>query len=288
MTRPSELTRLIRTVSMAQEVLEPEALKAVCDFVRSKQTTAGTFVNRNSKPDWYYSFFGYILAKALGLTPELNKLQHVVLSGHRPEINQPVDQAALIILHHAFKPRLVYKIITSIKLIGMVFSRKHNTGKIYQTFIYLLAINHLWGWNRCIYQLMGHLTRTYRLDENTPTPQLAAALMIKQQAGFPTSELCRLLLKNQHPEGGFVMFQSHRTADMLSTAVATYALNQARSDNTTYAAGCFDFISSRFDRGAFLSGDGDPTRDLEYTFYGLLALGVLVQPLYSPDKSTVR
>ncbi|MFA5330143.1 MAG: hypothetical protein WC384_20280 [Prolixibacteraceae bacterium] len=35
-------------------------------------------------------------------------------------------------------------------------------------------------------------------------------------------------------------------------------------------------IPENYANGAFLSGDGDLTEDLEYTFYGLLALGVLV------------
>ena len=34
-------------------------------------------------------------------------------------------------------------------------------------------------------------------------------------------------------------------------------------------------FQQNFSNGAFLSGDGDTTTDAEYTFYGLLALGVL-------------
>ena len=62
---------------------------------------------------------------------------------------------------------------------------------------------------------------------------------------------------------------------MLSTAVALFALNYAESDLRLLKPACLDFIQQNFADGAFLSGDGDQTADLEYTFYGLLALGVL-------------
>ncbi|NCB08501.1 MAG: hypothetical protein EOM73_10090 [Bacteroidia bacterium] len=38
---------------------------------------------------------------------------------------------------------------------------------------------------------------------------------------------------------------------------------------------CLNLVQQNYDTGAFLSGDGDLSRDLEYTFYGLLTLGTL-------------
>jgi hypothetical protein len=75
--------------------------------------------------------------------------------------------------------------------------------------------------------------------------------------------------------GGFKAFAHLDQADMLSTAVALFALNFAGSDLRLLKPGCLDFIQQNYAEGAFLSGDGDPTTDVEYTFYGLLALGVL-------------
>ena len=40
--------------------------------------------------------------------------------------------------------------------------------------------------------------------------------------------------------------------------------------------GCLEFVGANYSDGSFLSGDGDLTKDLEYTFYGLLALGALI------------
>jgi hypothetical protein len=75
--------------------------------------------------------------------------------------------------------------------------------------------------------------------------------------------------------GGFKAFAHLNNADMLSTAVALFALNFAGSDLRLLKPACLDFIQQNYAEGAFLSGDGDTTIDVEYTFYGLLALGVL-------------
>jgi hypothetical protein len=74
---------------------------------------------------------------------------------------------------------------------------------------------------------------------------------------------------------GFRVFKQIRNCDMLSTAVALYVLKETGYDLRLTAPGALSFIESNYESGAFLSGDGDPTRDLEYTFYGLIALGSL-------------
>lgn len=74
---------------------------------------------------------------------------------------------------------------------------------------------------------------------------------------------------------GFKVYRQNNTADLLSTAVALYALRVSGYDLRLIAPACLKFVQDNYCDGAFLSGDGDQTRDLEYTFYGLLALGTL-------------
>jgi hypothetical protein len=64
---------------------------------------------------------------------------------------------------------------------------------------------------------------------------------------------------------------------MLSTGVALFVLKETGYDLRMIKPGCLDFIQENYSAGAFLSGDGDVTKDLEYTFYGLLALGSLLK-----------
>ena len=75
---------------------------------------------------------------------------------------------------------------------------------------------------------------------------------------------------------GFKAFPQVGTADLLSTAAALFALKEAGADLRIIAPSCLHFIQENYSSGAFLAGNGDEIRDLEYTFYGLLALGTLV------------
>jgi len=91
------------------------------------------------------------------------------------------------------------------------------------------------------------------------------------------SKETELLMSFACESGGFKAFAHLDQADMLSTAVALFALKFTGSDLRLLKPACLDFIQSNYFDGAFLSGDGDPTADVEYTFYGLLALGVLAK-----------
>jgi hypothetical protein len=118
------------------------------------------------------------------------------------------------------------------------------------------------------------LTRT-TIDQHSPCSEVAARVFLQQMMNQNGSEDQELLKSFVCKTGGFKAFAHLNNADMLSTAVALFALNYAGCDLRLLKPVCLDFIEQNFSDGAFLSGDGDPTADVEYTFYGLLALGVL-------------
>lgn len=66
-----------------------------------------------------------------------------------------------------------------------------------------------------------------------------------------------------------------KAADLLSTAVALYSLYFAGADLRKIRPACLDYIDSLFHNGGFSANSIDPDTDIEYTFYGLLALGAL-------------
>jgi hypothetical protein len=74
---------------------------------------------------------------------------------------------------------------------------------------------------------------------------------------------------------GFKAFKEVESTDLLSTAVALFALEKAGAGLKTIAPDVLGLVQNNYSEGAFLSGNGDETRDLEYTFYGLLILGTL-------------
>jgi hypothetical protein len=118
------------------------------------------------------------------------------------------------------------------------------------------------------------LTRT-TIDQHSPCSEVAAKVFLQKMMNQDVSKDEELLKSFACETGGFKAFAHLNNADMLSTAVALFALNYAGCDLRLLKPICLDFTEQNFSYGAFLSGDGDRTADVEYTFYGLLALGVL-------------
>jgi hypothetical protein len=118
------------------------------------------------------------------------------------------------------------------------------------------------------------LTQT-AVDQNSPCSEVAAEVFFVKMLNYDGTEEQKLLASFALKSGGFRAFAHLSTADMLSTAVALFSLSYAKYDLRLIMPECLDFIQQNYAEGAFLSGDGDLTPDVEYTFYGLLALGVL-------------
>jgi hypothetical protein len=157
--------------------------------------------------------------------------------------------------------------------------QKSSVDKVYLVFLSLLILNHLWGWASCIARQIGYLTNKFVGGSQSPTSHLSALLLIRSKAGLTVDDMQKQLLANACVDGGFSAFGEYGKPDMLSTAVAGYALAQAGTNIRLQSSETLHFIAEHFDDGAFLAGDGDPVRDLEYTFYGLLALSSFASQL---------
>jgi prenyltransferase beta subunit len=86
----------------------------------------------------------------------------------------------------------------------------------------------------------------------------------------------RWLLAQQHPLGGFRASPLAPLPDLLSTATALHVLAGIGMELGPLREPCLDFIDSLWsNRGSFHGHWADEQLDVEYTFYGLLALGHL-------------
>jgi hypothetical protein len=121
----------------------------------------------------------------------------------------------------------------------------------------------------------GKMLSRVEVNEHSPCSEIAAKVFLLKMLGKDDSDEQQLLMSFASETGGFRAFQHLEQADMLSTAVALFALQFSGCDLRLVKPASLDFIQQNYFNGAFLSGDGDPTTDLEYTFYGLLALGTL-------------
>ncbi len=110
------------------------------------------------------------------------------------------------------------------------------------------------------------------------TNATAGAVTLIRYLGFPVNELVGdWLLAQSHPQGGFLAVPGAPMPDLLSTATTLHAL--AAMDRRLPSGiheRCLDFLDSLWDaRGGFHGHWTDDHLDAEYTFYGLLALGHL-------------
>lgn len=108
-------------------------------------------------------------------------------------------------------------------------------------------------------------------------PAVAAAVTLCRHLRRAVPESTRRwLLGCYDVQGGFCAFPGAPMPDLLSTAVALHALEGGRQDFSAMRESCLDFIDTLWtNEGGFHGNWADDVLDVEYTYYGLLALGHL-------------
>lgn len=86
-------------------------------------------------------------------------------------------------------------------------------------------------------------------------------------------ESIQWLIDRHNPEGGFHAAPLLPFPDLLSTATALHALKTVNCSLDDIREPCINFINSVWREYGFCGMTVDDTVDGEYTFYGLLALG---------------
>lgn len=253
-------------------LLDETTRNEIREFVASRQSQNGAFTNRAGHPDIYYTLFGVWLSEALGLTSQMNQLK-IFTEKVNPDKKKVVEWFALLLIKvvadNDFKKPAFFS------LVKMIFKGGKDINPAYQVFLFLLSFDALFGKNRILNFLFGVVLNFYRLPEDTPCSISAAVLVAKFLVGKNVENETQNQLAYFETGKGFKVFKDLENADLLSTAVALFALKKASADLRIVAPDCLNLIQQNYDSGAFLSGDGDSSRDLEYTFYGLLALGTL-------------
>lgn len=110
------------------------------------------------------------------------------------------------------------------------------------------------------------------------TNATAGAVTLIRHLGFPVNDrVGDWLLERVHAQGGFLAVPGAPMPDLLSTATSLHALAaMERRLNSVVHERCLDFLDTLWDaKGGFHGHWADDHLDAEYTYYGLLALGHL-------------
>jgi Prenyltransferase and squalene oxidase repeat len=294
------VTILLNLTAVGYDALRDDAREEVRAFVANSQLDDGFFPGRDGRPDYYYSLFGVFLCAALGMRAELSLLASRLRSRKLRRNLSPVDRAARaltrrIVLREVGQsvPRslglardfvLFFSTMASMVTLAVAGSARsaRRKGSAYAVFIRLLNLAPVSGFTKRPMRSLVNRAGDSVLARTEQITHLAAMAVAKTSLGLDASREASAILSFAVTGGGFSAFRNSRGADLLSTACALCALSAAGAVTgkvavgTEFARECADYISACYDQGAFVSGDGDPARDLEYTFYGLLGLGSIV------------
>lgn len=266
-------------------LLDDEGKREVFQFLESQQNRDGGFMDRGQRSDLYYSLFGMLLLKVSLLNPPkgdlmdnsdmLSQFRKFVGGQSISKIPGFIEQCCLALLQKDLKIGWVPKIKTLLKLSRLFWMERHSINLSYRSFVLFLTLDAVLPFRGLLKRFSGKMLSRIEVNEHSPCSEIAAKVFLLKMLGKDGSDEQRLLSSFASESGGFRAFQHLEQADMLSTAVALFALHFAGCDLRLLKPACLDFIQQNFVDGAFLPGDGDQITDLEYTFYGLLALGTL-------------
>lgn len=105
----------------------------------------------------------------------------------------------------------------------------------------------------------------------------AAGLIMTLGQNNNKSSVIDYLMKNYTQRGGFKAAQDLPIADTLSTSTVLLALYMANENLQNLSEKSIDFINLHWDEsGGFFGSIADMTCDVEYTYYALLGIGILL------------
>jgi hypothetical protein len=269
--------KLIESVlARSSSMLDPATIAEIRTYIIRQQTPQGGFADRAGRCDLYYTLFGYYLAEALSVTEVVEPLRNYVAT--------TVTANHLTGVHRYCGAILYAKLIglddtTADLRRGIVDELAHINPKQpeYSGFLGMLALYYLQDyWNSRL--IAGRYGRALSLNGH-PCPVLAATAVIHAMTGNRRPEALEILQSFYRGKGGFAALLHAPDEDLLSTGVALYALHFLDADLRLIVPDCLAFVDGLYDGGGFRAAAYDAVSDVEYTFYGMLALGSLCQPL---------
>ena len=287
---------MLQVARLAPGVLG-SAAELVTAFLRRTRTKEGAWPDREGRPDLYYTVFGVEGLLALRVEED-----HAVLAewlrGHGD--GEGLDFVHLCCLARCwaalpavFRPEAGVKEGMAARLEAWRtpdggFHQRAGSGRC-------TAYGCLLGWAAlgdlgfvpagaeaiagCLESLKavdGGYANEPGLPFGTTTATAAAVSLHRLLRRTPPVELGAWLLGQRHPGGGFKAFPGAPIPDLLSTAVALHALDGLQCSFAADRDALLDFTDSLWSAdGGFHGNWTDDALDVEYTYYGLLALGHL-------------
>jgi prenyltransferase beta subunit len=270
----------------------------VADFLRSQGETAGGFVDREGKPDLYYTVFGIEGLLALREPLPADLIQGYLRSFGDGK-NLDLVHLTCLIRCWAGLPPSVRQDLPVNRLLGCLasfhtpdggyaLSPGASLGSLYGCFMVVGAYLDLAQSVPDVSRLLNFIQGLrdpkggYINGLDMPVslvPSTAAAVCLLRHLGADRIDpsVGHWLLSCFHPQGGFRSHPDTVLPDLLCTATALHALSSLKVELGPWKEPCLDFIDTLWNsRGGFCGNWEDSHLDCEYTYYALLSLGHLL------------
>lgn len=287
---------MMQVARLAPKVLGSDATDLIRSFVKSQFVPTGGFGDREGRADLYYTIFGIENALALDLELPWDTLDSYLKSF---EHGQRLDFVHLCSwlrgLASAKSPWLkqVDRDLVTQHLLahrcedgGFHAAKGREQGSAYGSFLAWGAFSDLgvempdedWLFMSMMSLLLpdGSMANEPHIPQGTVTTTAAMVTLSRFLQHELPEDTVQWLLQQRHPSGGFIATPRAPIPDLLSTATALYALDGLNYPLESLREPCLDFIDSLWSaEGGFHGHWADDHLDVEYTQYGLLALGHL-------------
>lgn len=292
------------TAGRSRSLLEPEAVERIVSYVMTQYSDSGGFKGRSDADDLYYTLFGLECLQALE--------QPLPLRSTAPYLQQFKRDESLDFVHRACLVRCLAKLNGNGSGTDMDARQSeqalcdaledletHRSGdggyrltpeaghdSVYAAFLALLAhedagiaIREPRRLVRSIRALRsgdGAYADRPGLPGGTTTVTAAAAVLLSRLGEPVSPDAADWLMARFSRHGGFLATAHAPVPDLLSTATALFALYTLKYPLDAVRESCMTFIAQLWDEsGGFCGHVFDSEPDCEYTFYGLLSLGIL-------------
>jgi hypothetical protein len=251
--------------------LDKQTIDEICEKTFSYISNDGGFCDRSAKSDLYYTLFGMFVGNSLNISKTKENLQNYLKNINLSAKTEGVHLYCLSILYSNL-------FISDEKASTLRKMVKQNVKENLKTPDYNLFLGILSLYYQNDFFTIYKILRKFKPEFNIelPCPVLAANAAIIKISGKDVSEVEQKLMTFYRGNGSFSALKNSPVGDLLSTAVALFALKFIGADLRKIKPDCLEFIDSLYYKGSFRATSLDSESDIEYTFYGLLALGSLI------------
>ena len=282
-------------VCLGADALENSQACRLLGYIDSCRVNDGGFRGRGSRSDLYYTIFGLDCALALNpdldIYPVVGYLREQGCKGGHDLVHLACLARGLARTREWAEPGLVTQTFQAIEAHrreqgGYYLNSEQARESVYASFLAYLAYDEWRLVPPAVEKLVPLLDSRRTNDgaysdqpgsiEGTTTVTAAATVLRLAITGDIDGQACDWLVCRQHAMGGFAASPRTPIPDLLSTATALFAFYVMNGSGPRFSAETLQFVEDMWvSTGGFAGTLLDVQPDCEYSYYGLLALGLL-------------